>query len=147
MKRGYFGIAVANMKTKLNYGSLFRSANCFGADALYLIGRRFEKQASDTMRTERHIPLYEFNNWDAFFGSIPLGCKTIAVEITDDARSLYNFEHPERAIYILGPEDGSLTYECLKRCVTTIKIPTSHCLNVAVAGSIVMYDRLLKNEG
>jgi len=146
MARGYFGIGLANMKTEVNYGTLFRSANCFGADFIFMVGRRFKRQSSDTMRSERHIPLFEFSNWGAFFGSIPLSCQPIAIEITEDAKSLCEFSHPERAIYILGPEDGTLSDDVLRRCVVTLQIPTSHCLNLAVAGSIVMYDRISKSQ-
>ena len=142
--RGYFGIAVINMKTEINYGTLFRSANCFGADFLALVGRRFKKQSSDTMRSERHIPLFEFATIEALFGTLPFGCQPIAIEITETARFLQDYHHPDRAMYILGPEDGSLGDSVLKRCVSVLRIPTSHCLNVAVAGSIVMYDRISK---
>jgi hypothetical protein len=38
---------------------------------------------------------------------------------------------------------GSLSPALLKRCDHVIKIPTSFCVNVGVAGAIVMYDRLI----
>lgn len=145
MTRGYFGIGTVNMKTKVNYGTLFRSARCFGADFIFLIGRRFKKQCSDTMRSERHMPLFEYPTPEDFLNHIPYGCQPIGVEITDNARWLPEFQHPERAVYILGPEDGDLPHVLLDRCVSVLQIPTSYCLNVAVAGSIVLYDRISKN--
>ena len=73
---------------------------------------------------------------------IPKGCKLVGVEITDDADDLPNFVHPIQAMYILGPEKGSLSPETIQKCDFIIKIPTKFSLNVAIAGAIVMYDRL-----
>lgn len=65
---------------------------------------------------------------------------------------LDEFEHPERAVYIFGPEDGSvpdepwlgphLTVEI--RGAATLASPVQGCLNLATAVSIVLYDRLAK---
>lgn len=142
--RGYFGIGVYNMKSECNYGTLFRSANCFGADFIFLIGRRFKKQSSDTMRTERHIPLYEYETFDDFYKNIPYGCQLIGAEICERAKDLRIFAHPLQSAYLLGQEDGSLPPEVLNRCQQILKIDTTACLNVAVAGSIVLYDRSIK---
>lgn len=142
--RGYCGIGAYNMKSECNYGTLFRSANCFGADFIFLIGRRFKKQSSDTMRTERHIPLYEYDTFEEFYKNLPHGCQLIGIEICERAKLLKIFSHPQNAAYILGQEDGSLPPEVLNKCHQIAKIDTSHCLNVSVAGSIVLYDRQCK---
>ncbi len=141
MNRGYCGIGVYNMKSECNYGTLFRSANCFGVDFIFLIGKRFKEQSSDTMRTERHIPLYEYDTFDEFCSNIPYGCRLVGVEITERSHFLKIFSHPLQAAYILGQEDGSLPSQIINRCQSVVKIKTTHCLNVAVAGSIVLYDR------
>ena len=44
---GYYGIGVECMKSILNYGTLFRSAQIFDADFIFIIGRRFKIQSSD----------------------------------------------------------------------------------------------------
>ena len=41
------------------------------------------------------------------------------------------------------PHRVTVTPALLERCDHVIKIPTSFCVNVAVAGAIVMYDRLI----
>jgi len=64
------------------------------------------------------------------------------VELTPDAIDLPSFRHPARAAYILGPEGGSLSPEMIAKCEFTVKIPMSFCINVAMAGAIVMYDRM-----
>ena len=43
---------------------------------------------------------------------------------------------------MLGPEQGTLSPELLARCDHIVRIPTSFCVNLAMAGAIVMYDRV-----
>jgi tRNA G18 (ribose-2'-O)-methylase SpoU len=73
---------------------------------------------------------------------LPQGCKLVGIELTSDAIDLPSFRHPLRAAYVLGPEQGSLSPELLARCSYVVRIPTSFCINVAMAGAIVMYDRV-----
>lgn len=145
-QRGYFGVAVHRPKTADNVGTLWRSANVFGAAFLAVVAGRYHKQSSDTMKSPRHVPLYEYDTLDDFYAHLPHGCQLIGVELVEGARRLPTFRHPERAVYLLGPEDGSLTVDVLKRCHSRLVIPGSHCLNLAVAGSVVLYDRVAKLE-
>ena len=56
------------------------------------------------------------------------------------------FQHPKRAIYLLGAEDTGLPPMIVDACHFHVTIPTvrSSSFNVAMAGTIVMYDRLVK---
>jgi len=147
MKHGYFGVGVERCKNAFNWGSLFRTANIFGASFIFTIGQRFREQASDTMRTERHLPLFTYKNIKEFNDNRPYNCKLIGVERYGSAHSLVNFIHPERCMYILGPEDGSLSRETISLCQDLVRIPGEVSLNLSVAGSIVLYDRIAKNGG
>lgn len=142
--RGYFGVAVWKPKTTDNVGTLWRTANILGASFIAVIAGRYQKQASDTMATHRHIPLYHFETFADFKTHQPSGCRIIAVELCDGACNLVDYAHPEQAVYLLGPEDGSLSPDILAECHSRLVIPGSHCYNLAVAGSIVMYDRVAK---
>ena len=73
---------------------------------------------------------------------LPQGCRLVGIELIEEAVDLPSFRHPLRAAYVLGPERGSLSPQMLARCDYTVKIPTSFCINVAMAGAIVMYDRV-----
>ena len=142
--RGYFAIGIENCKTKANLGTLWRSAHIFGAAYIFVIGRRYEKQASDTTKAWRSVPLFQYDTFDDFYRTIPRDCILTGVEITPRARSLITTHHSERAIYLLGAEDHGLSKMALEKCHRFIQIPGTMCLNVAVAGSVVMYDRLAK---
>ena len=85
------------------------------------------------------FPHYNWSGLDEI--ALPNGCKLVGIELTEDAIDLPSFMHPMRAAYVLGPERGSLSDELLARCDQIVKIPTRFCINVAMAGAIVMYDR------
>jgi tRNA G18 (ribose-2'-O)-methylase SpoU len=146
MNRGYFGIGVEHSKTEVNIGTLYRTALAFEASFIYTIGRRYKKQVSDTVKSYRHMPLYHYQTFDEFYKNIPYGCRLIGVENDSSATSIKHFVHPERAVYLLGAEDHGLTHRAREMCHHLVIIPGNQCLNVSVAGSIMLYDRINKLE-
>lgn len=142
--RGFYGIGIENTKTEMNIGTLWRSAKIFDASFIFTIGRRYKKQASDTLKAWRHIPFYQYDTFEQFYSSMPYDCRLIGIELDRRAKMINNFIHPERCIYLLGAEDNGLSSEALNKCHSIIQLPGEYCLNVAVAGSIVLYDRLHK---
>lgn len=143
--KGYFGIGCLNMKTSMNYGSLFRTAQIFEADFIFLIGCRFKVQASDTMKSFRHIPTFVYKDFQDFNDHRPYDCKLVGIEMTPNAVPIKDFKHPKQACYLLGAEDNGLTKEAISKCQEIIILPGERSLNVAVAGSIVLYDRISKS--
>ncbi len=59
---------------------------------------------------------------------------------------LSEFVHPRNAIYILGSEDHGVPKSVVRGCreVVSLECELYGSYNVAVAGSIVMYDRMMK---
>ncbi len=141
--RGYFGIGVERLSKPMNLGTLFRSAHAFGASFVFTVDATYSKLtlASDTSHAVNEVPYYRFETASDLV--LPKECKLVAVELVDDAIDLPSFRHPRSAAYILGPEKDSVSDELLARADHIIKIPTRFCINVGVAGAIVMYDRLL----
>jgi len=141
--RGYFEIGIFHPKTGMNVGTLWRSAMQMGAAGVFTIGRRYARQSSDTCGTERHIPLRHSLDWDAFVAQRPIGAQLVGIEM--GGRSLAGFTHPDRAIYLLGAEDHGLPDTVLATCQSVVSIESVRqaSYNVAVAGSLVMYHRLL----
>jgi tRNA G18 (ribose-2'-O)-methylase SpoU len=142
--KGYFGIGCINMKNQLNYGTLFRSADLFNADFVFLIGKRFKQQASDTMKSWKNMPVFNYLDFDDFQKHRPHGGLLIGIEMCEKSRPIKSFVHPDQAIYLLGAEDTGLTAEAIKACKYVVQLPGERSMNVAVAGSIVMFDRLQK---
>ncbi len=139
--RGYFEIGIYNTKTPANLGTLWRSAYQLGAAGIFTIGHRYPKQASDTLKTHRHIPLRMFDTFEEFHASRPYDCQLVAVEM--GGKALGEFKHPERATYLLGAEDHGLPPKILEKCQHIISLESinTNSYNVAVAGSLVMYAR------
>ena len=141
--RGYFAIGIEGVSKAMNVGSLFRSAHAFGAHFVFTVSAvypRAEGGRADTSDAPGHVPFYSFPEPESMM--LPEGCDLVGVELLDQAVALPSFRHPRRAAYVLGPERGSLSAPMLARCVHVVQIPTAFCVNVGVAGVIVMYDRL-----
>lgn len=142
--RGYFGIGVEGISKEYNVGNLARSAHAFGASFFFTIAPEIDVHAmrvSDTSDAFDHMPYYEYNSLKNF--DLPHKCSLVAVELVENSIELPSFKHPLQAAYVLGPEMGSVSPELLDKCDHVIKIPMKFCVNVGVAGALVMYDRLL----
>jgi tRNA G18 (ribose-2'-O)-methylase SpoU len=113
-----------------------------GADFMFTIGKRYKKQASDTEKSWKHTPLWHFEDFDDFKSHLPFEARLIGVELDDRARDLATYLHPERAVYMLGAEDTGIPQEILYKCHDLVQMQGERCLNVAVAGSILMYHRM-----
>ena len=143
MKKGYYGIGIYEAKESTNIGTLWRSAYNFGADYIFTIGARYKKQRTNTTESQRHIPLFHYEDWDDFIKHTPKEADIVCIEQVDGAEKLPNFVHPEQAVYVLGAEDYGIPIELMKGH-RKVEFDTPICLNVAVAGSIIMYDRINK---
>lgn len=144
--RGFCGIGIYGSKFSENAGTLWRSSLILGADFTFVIGKRYKEMPSDTCKCWRHIPMFEFKAFEDFLCSLPKGASLIGVELDPRSISVTTYKHPERAVYLLGAEDSGLPQDILGRCDDIIQIPASISLNVAVAGSIVLYDRNVKSR-
>ena len=146
MRRGYFEIGIFRTKTVSNIGTLWRSAYQLGASGIFTIGKRYPHQASDTVKAYRHVPMREHLSFEDFLLSRPKSSILVAVEM--GGTPLARFKHPEQAVYILGAEDSGLPDHVLKACNTTVAIESerTESFNVAVAGSIIMYHRLIADR-
>lgn len=142
--RGFCEIGIWHSKTPDNLGTLWRSAYQLGAAGVFTIGKRYQRQASDTARIERHMPLRDYADWPQFVDAMPRGAALVAVEM--GGRSLWSFRHPQQAVYLLGAEDVGLPDEIMAQCQHRVSLDAARMasFNVAVAGSIVLYHRLMQ---
>jgi tRNA G18 (ribose-2'-O)-methylase SpoU len=144
--RGYFGIGVEGVSKSANLGDLLRTAHAFGAAFCFVVGAGFDARAgrlADTADTPGHVPLWRFADLDSL--RLPQNCALVGVELLDDATDLPSFRHPLNAAYVLGPERSGLSPAMLRCCRHVVRIPTRFALNLAVAGALVLYDRLLQH--
>jgi tRNA(Leu) C34 or U34 (ribose-2'-O)-methylase TrmL len=142
--RRYSCIGLFNPKSPENVGAVMRAAGCYGVNSVFYTGTRYARAqdfVTDTKKIHQDIPLIGIDDLQKI---IPLGCTPVAVELVDNARALPDYTHPDRAIYIFGPEDGSLSKEVLAWCEEVVYIPTHGCMNLAATVNVLLYDRLAK---
>ena len=144
--RGYFGIGAEGVSKSGNMGALLRTGHAFGAAFCFTVGSGFDARAgraADTADTPLHVPLWRFP--DAETMQLPRECALVGVELLEEAADLPSFRHPVNAAYVLGPERSGLSPAMRARCRHLVRIPTRFALNLAVAGALVLYDRLLQH--
>ena len=137
-------IGLCNPKSPSNVGSVMRAAGCFSADAVRYTGERFDravKYHTDTHDFKSKIPL---NQCDDLFDELPLGCQVVCVELVVGATPLPQFQHPNNAMYVFGPEDGSTSQAIVDKADHVVYVPTTGCMNLAASVNVLLYDRLSK---
>lgn len=146
MTRGFFAVGVYHPKTEVNIGTLMRTAYLYDAAFVFTVGHRYKPQASDTPNTTRHIPLFNFATVDDLIAHLPDAAPLIGVELDPRAVSLHEYAHPPRGVYLLGAEDAGLPQHVIDRCHDLVVIDSvqPQSMNVSVAGSLVIYDRHVK---
>lgn len=142
-------LVLDELRSVLNVGSLFRSADAFRAEALYLVG--LTPQPSREMR-KTALGATEAVYWEHHPAIIPLlqklkaeGYQLWALEQTDQATRLEAWQPQagKKQAFILGNEVMGVSDEALALCDGALEIPqfgTKHSLNVSVSGGLLMWD-------
>ena len=126
-------------------GAIMRAAGCYQVASVRYTGERFGfavKYHTDTKDIFGKIPLQHV---DSLLENLPAITKIVCVELVEGASMLPEFVHPEQALYIFGPEDGSIPQELIDKADYVVFIPTIGCMNLAATVNVVLYDRLSKS--
>lgn len=151
----HVAIALTNPKSPTNVGAVMRAAGCYQVDQVFYTGRRYDQAAkynkdtlkTDTKNAQGKIPLIavtDFNNTEGLLESIPAEAKIICVDLVEGATPLPHFIHPEKAVYIFGPEDGTIKQDVIDKADDVVFVPTIGCMNLAASVNVLLYDRLSK---
>jgi len=137
-------IGLSDPKNPVNVGLIMRAAGCFQVDSVFYTGERYDRAVpfyTDTQNASLSIPL----TWvPSLPGEVADDTHVVCVELVEGSTPLPTFQHPEKALYIFGPEDGTIEQEVLDRADSVVFIPTIGCLNLAAAVNVMLYDRLAK---
>ena len=149
-----FVVVLDNIRSMMNTGSVFRTADAFLLEGIILCGftatpphREIHKTALGA--TESVSWQYDEQTKDAVRQLKADGYEVIAVEQTTGSQSLQQFEPRENGKYALvfGNEVKGVSDEVLKLCDHALEIPqfgTKHSLNVSVSAGIVIWDLFCK---
>lgn len=146
MLKNQIYIALTNPKSSSNVGGTMRAAGCYDAKKVIYSGDRFNRAvrlAADTQKVHEIVPLVHYE--DLLAGLEP-GMKLICVDLIEGAIPLPNFEHPDNAMYLFGPEDGTIKQNIINQADAVVYIPTIGCMNLAASVNVVLYDRLAKSQ-
>ena len=142
-------VVLDNVRSAHNVGSVFRSADCFKADALWLCGITPVPPSPLIRKTalgaEEVVPFVHVEDtMEAVLRLKAEGFALVAVEQTVYSISLENFvpECGRRYAYVFGNEVDGVRQDVVDACDFSLEIPqfgTKHSLNVSVAAGVVLW--------
>ncbi len=145
-----FAVAAWEISKEHNVGTLVRTAHAAAAAEVILLGdREWNVEAARTAENYTEIVQLPAEP-DALRRHLARsGWTLVAVELAEGSVSLFDASYPERPCFLLGAELGGIPDELIADAGLVVQIPQwglVPCLNLAVAGSIVIYDYLGKRR-
>ncbi|MEX0314897.1 MAG: RNA methyltransferase [Allomuricauda sp.] len=157
-----------NIRSLNNIGSVFRTADAFLIQKIYLCGITATPPHKDIRKTA--LGATESVDWEYRESTLELigelkqqGIKTIAVEQAVDATMLDDFNVEVNGVmaFVLGNEVKGVGQDVVSACDEVLEIPqfgTKHSLNISVSTGVVVWDiwskiknyktkKALKNQG
>ena len=147
-------VVLDNIRSLSNIGSVFRTADAFRVEAIYLCGitaqpphREIHKTALSA--TESVDWLYFKNTEDAVIQLKENDYQILSIEQVDNSILLNDFIPDNEAKYalIFGNEVKGVDDEIIRISDSCIEIPqwgTKHSLNISVSVGIILWDIVLK---
>ena len=141
-------ILVENIRSVHNVGSIFRTADGFGAEKIYLTGYTAHPPREDLHKTalgaEDVVP-WEFyeNPTNAAEAIKKQGIALILIEQTHDSKSIYELKFQFPICFIVGNEVRGVSEELSKLADIHVELPMrgiKQSLNVSVAAGVVGYE-------
>ena len=149
-----FCLILDDIRSLNNVGSVFRTADAFRAEKVYLCGITGQPPHRDITKTA--LGATESVSWEHVADVVTLvqqlqadGWLIAAVEQAEGSTSLIKFspESNKRYAFVLGNEVTGVRDELIQQVDLVLEIPqfgTKHSLNVAVTAGIICWDFLQK---
>ena len=156
VENSHVTIGLTNPKSPSNVGAVMRAAGCYCVEQVLYTGQRYanaakfngSKHNTDTKNARDKIPLTaadNFENIESLRAFLPNDTKIICVDLVEGAIPLPHFQHPRQAVYIFGPEDGTISQDVINNADDVVYVPTVGCMNLAASVNVLLYDRLSKS--
>jgi 23S rRNA (guanosine2251-2'-O)-methyltransferase len=149
-----FIVVLDNVRSLNNIGSIFRTADAFLIEAVYLCGitatpphREIQKTALGA--TESVTWKYFSDVSDAIKVLRQQGATIVAIEQADESVSpdKFNIEGDKHYALVFGHEVKGVSQNVMDECDACIEIPqygTKHSFNIAVSAGIVLWELFKK---
>ncbi len=143
-------IILDNIRSLNNIGSVFRTADAFLIEKVYLCGITATPPNKDIRKTA--LGATESVAWEYSASTLELiedlkskGVKVLSIEQAENAVMLQNFQTVEDKTYALvfGNEVKGVSQEVVSASDKVIEIPqfgTKHSLNISVSAGVVIWD-------
>lgn len=147
-------VILDNVRSLNNVGSMFRSADAFRIQHIYLCGITATPPHKDIQKTA--LGSTEAVDWSYAKDTLAVveklqsvNVKVMAIEQAENATVLQDFYPNNQSIYALvfGHEVKGVNQAVVNQCDGVIEIPqfgTKHSLNIAVSGGVVLWDLFSK---
>jgi tRNA(Leu) C34 or U34 (ribose-2'-O)-methylase TrmL len=154
-------LGIDNPSYAMSIGSLWRVCYNFDIKEFFTIGKRYEDynlgrelciciplKVADNVRLQNYDTFFDvkdkYKDYTFIASLFPLDEPDIYTS-KHKLIKLSDYEHPENAVYMFGPERGK--FEVLESFDDIITIPIGNrCFNIATAAAILLYDRWLKKR-
>jgi 23S rRNA (guanosine2251-2'-O)-methyltransferase len=144
-----------NIRSAYNVGSVFRTADAFLLEAIYITGYTARPPHKEIKKTalgaEETVSWKYFNDAaEAIENLKSSGYRVFAVEQAKESISLENFSlnKEEKIAVIFGNEVSGVEQETILKCEGCIEIPQlgmKHSLNIATAAGVVLWE-IIRNR-
>ena len=149
-------IVLDNVRSLNNIGSVFRTADAFLIEKIYLCGITASPPHKDIHKTalgatENVLWEYVHSTADIIQKLQTEGVSVWPIEQTEDSTSLDIFQpEPNKSYaFVLGNEVRGVSQEVIDICNKALEIPqfgTKHSLNISVATGLVIWDFFIKTK-
>lgn len=147
-------IVLDNIRSALNVGSAFRTADAFALQEIYLCGITAQPPHREILKTAIGATdavewTYQEHTLDAIGELKEAGFQILAVEQANESTSLEKFQPVDHQKYalIFGNEVKGVSDEVMQHIDACLEIPqfgTKHSLNISVSLGIVVWDLFQK---
>lgn len=143
-------IVLDNIRSLNNIGSVFRTADAFRLEKIYLCGITAQPPHRDIQKTA--LGATDSVEWEYVEDTVDLvlrlnedGVDTYAIEQANDAIMLDEFQPTKKGktAIVMGNEVEGVQQEVIYACKGVIEIPqigTKHSLNISVCTGVVVWD-------
>jgi len=161
VENSHVTVGLTNPKSPSNVGAVMRAAGCYSVEQVFYTGQRYanaakfngskrnaSKHNTDTKNAREKIPLKgvdDFESLEHLRTCLPPNTKIVCVDLVEGAIPLPHFQHPDQALYIFGPEDGTISQTVINNADSVVYVPTVGCMNLAASVNVLLYDRLAKS--
>ncbi len=129
-----------------NVGTVWRTADAFGAAGLFLVNRCADPFSPKTVRSTMGA-CFRLPVWETELGPLKAlldgaGVPLYATALREDTEDVRRVDLSAAAV-VIGSEGRGISRQALELCVRTLKIPmTDRCesLNAAVAAAVVLWE-------